>query len=117
MEAIEDDLGEPVRDNLVKEVSQQTDTHSGLAEIIQTNLMLNWVINCESSNRHEGIWGSRGEYGILQYKEQSFNYFAEKYNFTGDWRNKDDQIGLFLLLTDQERYDHWTCFRKYKNQK
>ncbi len=82
-------------------------------EMIKTNLMLNYVIDCESSGRHDNIWGQAGEYGILQYQEKSFYWLADKYNFTGEWKNKDDQIELFLLLTDEERYTHWTCVKRY----
>jgi len=75
--------------------------------------MLKYVVMCESSNRHEGIWGKQGEYGILQFKEETFNWLSEKYNFKGEWKNKDDQLALFLLTSEEEKYQHWSCFRKY----
>ncbi len=74
---------------------------------------LDWVIMCESSNRHEGIWGQAGEYGILQYKKKSFYWLSEKYDFTGDWKNKEDQIALFLKVSPEDKYKHWSCVRKY----
>ena len=81
---------------------------------IDINLMLNWVINCESSGRHEGVWGNQGEYGILQFKEKTFYWLSEKYDFIGDWKNQDDQIILFMLTSDKDK-EHWTCWRKYQN--
>ena len=101
---------EEVEEILDEVVETATSTYD---EMIKTNLMLNYVIDCESSGRHEGIWGQAGEYGILQYQEKSFYWLADKYNFTGEWKNKDDQIELFLLLTDEERYTHWTCVKRY----
>jgi len=77
--------------------------------------MLDWVIMCESSGKHDNVWGSAGEYGILQYKQDSFYWLADKYNFIGDWKNKYDQIDLFLLTSEQDKYQHWTCFRNYQN--
>jgi hypothetical protein len=116
-EAMEQNLGEPHRDTLINEDKapwEEESLHGGLAELIDTNLMLNWVINCESSNRHEGIWGKAGEYGILQFKPETFDYLSEKYNFTGDWQNQDDQIELFLLTSEQDKMEHWTCYKKYE---
>ncbi len=82
---------------------------------IKINLMLNYVIDCESSGRHEGIWGQAGEYGILQYKSETWDFLSEKYNYEGDWKNQDDQIELFLLTSEQDKYQHWTCYKTYKN--
>ena len=96
--------------------SESKDDAQASSSIIQTNLMLNWVIMCESSGRHEGIWGRAGEYGILQFKENSFYWLAEKYNFTGDWKNQDDQISLFLLTSEEDKIQHWTCYRKWLNK-
>ena len=96
--------------------SESKDDAQASSSIIQTNLMLNWVINCESSGRHEGIWGRAGEYGLLQYKQGSFLFLAEKYNFTGDWKNQDDQISLFLLTSEEDKIQHWTCYRKWLNK-
>uniref|UniRef100_A0A6M3LWV3 Uncharacterized protein n=1 Tax=viral metagenome TaxID=1070528 RepID=A0A6M3LWV3_9ZZZZ len=76
--------------------------------------MLDWVIMCESSGRHEGIWGRDGEYGLLQFKEQSFLFLSEKYGYEGDWQNRQDQINLFLLTSDEDKEIHWSCFRRYK---
>ena len=99
----------------VVDASNDSVAITGSDNIIKFNLMLNWVIMCESSGKHDDVWGSAGEYGLLQYKEDSFYWLADKYNFVGDWKNRDDQIDLFILLTDEERYQHWTCVRKYQN--
>lgn len=76
--------------------------------------MLDAVIMCESSGRHENIWGRDGEYGILQFKEATFYSLAEKYNFVGNWQDKDDQIALFLLTSPEDKERHWTCVRLWK---
>ena len=85
-------------------------------DVIKTNLMLNWVINCESSGNHLDVWGAEDEYGILQWKFETWEYLSEKYNFTGDWKNQDDQIELFLLTSEEDKIIHWSCYRKWLNK-
>jgi len=84
-----------------------------LSPIVIDEKMLDWVIMCESSGRHEGIWGRQGEYGILQFKQKSFYWLSKKYNFTGDWKSKEDQIDLFLLVSEEDKYKHLSCVRKF----
>ena len=96
-------------------ISDAEDASSGFSAV--TNKMLKWVGMCESSGRHEDIWGRAGEYGILQFKEESFYWLSERYNFTGDWKNRDDQLALFLLTSEEDKYKHWSCFRKYQQTK
>jgi len=102
---------------IVEDTVQNDDSEDSVlaVDVIASNLMLNWVINCESSGRHEGVWGNQGEYGILQFKEKTFYWLSEKYDFIGDWKNQDDQIELFLLTSEEDKYQHWSCFRKYQN--
>lgn len=105
-EVAQSEIGRPA---LIVEASNTID------DPIKINLMLNYVIDCESSGRHEGIWGQAGEYGILQYKSETWDFLSEKYNYEGDWKNQDDQIELFLLTSEQDKYQHWTCYKTYKN--
>ena len=75
--------------------------------------MLEWVVNCESSGKHEGVWGAKDEYGILQYKIGGWRYLSNKYKFVGEWKNRQDQIDLFLLVSDEDKEIHWSCYRQY----
>ncbi len=79
----------------------------------QEKFMLEYVIDCESSGIHEDNWGKQNEYGILQYKDYTFNYLARKYYFSGNWKDEDDQITLFLMVSDEDKEIHWSCYRDW----
>ena len=74
-----------------------TDRNPNPAPVLVDDEMLEYVIMCESSGRHEGIWGAEQEYGILQWKKETWNYLSEKYSYEGEWKNEQDQILLFYL--------------------
>ena len=77
--------------------------------------MLDCVIMCESSNRHEGIWGREGEYGILQWKQDTWDWLSGVLDYSGDIKDREDQIELFLIAVEADYGDHWTCFRRCNN--
>lgn len=92
-----------------------TDVDSNPASSSVDQEMLDYVIMCESSGRHEGIWGRDGEYGILQWKQETWDYLSEELNYQGDWQNRDDQIDFFLIAVQEGYGGYWTCFRKWTN--
>lgn len=85
------------------------------AEIAMRETMAK-VIECESSGRHEGVWGDGGRsYGIAQFQRRTFGYLAEKSGIEGlDWKDRDDQIWLLRWSIDNGYGDLWTCYRKIK---
>ena len=101
---------------IVEDTVQNDDPEDSVlaVDVIASNLMLNWVINCESSGIHKDRWGAEDEYGILQYKSETWDFLSGKYNYVGEWQNQDDQIILFMLTSDKDK-EHWTCWRKYQN--
>lgn len=111
-----DSIGSATRQDLEdsKDISDESEEFDGSsADIIKINLMLNWVIDCESSGIHEDRWGEENEYGILQWKSETWDFLSDKYNYEGDWKNQDDQIELFLLTSEEDKIKHWSCYRKY----
>lgn len=74
------------------------------------------VIECESSFRHKNIWGLAGEYGLLQYKEQSFYYLMKLSPYKKlklKWKDVRHQYLLASWAIENGYGNHWTCYRKY----
>jgi len=57
--------------------------------------------------------GLQGEIGALQYKQKTWDWFGDKYNFDGDIHNRQDQIDLFHIAVAGGDGYHWTCWLKY----
>jgi len=106
----------PIREDNVESEETQTmalsNNDGSVIKVASEPTMLEWVIMCESSG-HQWAIGKQGEIGLLQYKIGTFRYFSNKYKFVGDINNRQDQIDLFLLTSEEEKYQHWSCFRKY----
>lgn len=65
------------------------------------------TIRCESNFYHEGVFGSHGEYGIAQFKRQTFYYYCP----TGDWYDPYSQIGCMSYMWSIGLNFHWTCYK------
>ncbi len=75
------------------------------------------VIMCESSGRHEGIWGDNGRsYGLTQLQKPTWDYLSGIARIEGNWKNKQDQIRLLEWAVQNGYGDHWTCYRKLKDK-
>ena len=72
------------------------------------------IVECESSGRHEGVWGDEGmAYGIAQFWESTFYEFAEKAGLQEpDWKNEQQQLWLLNWALQNGKSGHWTCFKK-----
>lgn len=77
------------------------------------NLMLA-IIACESSGRHDGVWGDGGKsYGIVQFQKRTFDYLAARSGMRGlDWKDKNDQLALLSWALDNGHGNNWTCYEK-----
>lgn len=76
------------------------------------------VIQCESSGKHDGIWGDNGKaYGLLQYWEETFYRHAKQAGLkNAQWKNQGDQIALFLWALENGKGREWTCYRNLKRE-
>ena len=70
------------------------------------------IIMCESSGRHNNIWGDAGEYGIAQFLPETFYWMSEISGIDGEWKNKEDQIKILKWAIRNGYGSHWTCYRK-----
>lgn len=51
---------------------------------------------CESSLRHEGIWGDVYQsYGLFQFQKPTFYHFCD-----GDWKDKEDQLDCAVRMIE-----------------
>jgi hypothetical protein len=81
------------------------------------------IIDCESSGRHEGIWGDGGRsYGIAQFQKMTFYSLAAKAlkspnppffrgRQRGDWKNREDQIKLLAWAVKNGYGNLWSCYK------
>lgn len=81
------------------------------------------VIDCESSGRHEGVWGDGGKsYGIAQFQKKTFYYLAAKAlksphspffkaGQSGDWKDREDQIQLLSWAVKNGYGNLWSCYK------
>jgi len=62
---------------------------------LKTLQNLERVIVLESEGKHKGVWGKDEEFGIVQFKKETFVWLAEKAGVKGaDWKNQVDQVKL-----------------------
>lgn len=79
-------------------------------DTVETN-----ITQCESSGRHENIWGDGGKsYGIAQFHERTFNWMK---NLAGHpeykWKNKADQLALLDWAIRNGYGGHWRhCYTR-----
>lgn len=75
------------------------------------------VIACESSGRHEGIWGDNGRsYGWLQLQKPTWEYLSAKAGIKGNWQDKQDQVRLLEWAIKNGHGNNWTCWRKLNKE-
>ena len=70
------------------------------------------LARCESSLRHDGVWGDTGtSYGLFQWKLKSWYYYNERYNLYLDISNLEDQIELTAKVLNEGGNHNWeNCF-------
>lgn len=71
------------------------------------------VAFCESSFRHEGVYGDKGRaYGVFQFWKSTFDYFASKAQAEEmNYYSMDDQIQLAVYAYKTKQMSHWTCYK------
>jgi len=88
-----------------------------LAEVSQEYerlIILEKIIRAESSGRHQ-VWGANGEFGICQFKPETFFFLAEKAGLPNpDWQNQAQQIALLNWSIRNGFGNHWSTFEKAK---
>ena len=82
-------------------------------EFPHTLVLASMITDCESGDRHEGIWGDSGmAYGRWQFWEKTFYWLADLTGYKNlNWKNEADQdrVGMWAL---ENGYGYlWTCFR------
>jgi hypothetical protein len=72
------------------------------------------VVQCESSFRHDGLYGDHGRaYGLAQFWEGTFYFFAKKANAEGlEYHSMDDQIQMLVWAYKNKQMNHWSCNKK-----
>lgn len=75
------------------------------------------VIACESSGRHDGVWGDSGKsYGLTQLQKPTWEYLSAKAGIQGHWQDKNDQVRLLGWAIQNGFGNHWTCWRKLNKE-
>lgn len=101
------------------ETRKLIDEVGGRLELLEKKALIRKIIGCESSSRHDGVWGDGGRsYGIAQFSRRTFRYLASKSGIGGlDWKSRDDQLALLGWALDNGYGRHWTCFNKIQTAK
>jgi hypothetical protein len=85
---------------------------AGVADL-QHEVLLLKVEQCESTFRHDGLYGDAGEYGRYQYKEATFDYFKRLSGLHDlQWKSSADQDTLTRWAFASGFESHWTCYGK-----
>lgn len=88
---------------------------STLKELVRENTLLNCLIQRESGWNIKAI-GKENEIGILQFKSETFYYYAEQYGFYDfEISNPEHQIKLAKVMLEDNLNYHWTTFNQCQN--
>lgn len=76
------------------------------------------IIACESSGRHDNVWGDNGRsYGIAQFQERTFYNLAKKSGMQGlKWEDRKAQIRLLSWAVKNGHGKEWTCYNKLQKR-
>jgi len=67
------------------------------------------IIVCESNGIHFRQ-GKQGEYGLAQFKRETFDEFKQQMSKPKlQWRNKWDQLEVLLWALANGKENHWSC--------
>lgn len=70
------------------------------------------IIVCESDGKHY-VKGRHGEFGLAQFKKETFELFKKKMNRPElRWTNKWDQLIVLLWALKNGKASHWRCVDK-----
>ena len=85
-------------------------------EFPKIQVLASKIMDCESGDRHEGIWGKAGEYGIAQFKKNTFYWMSGLAGLKNpDWKNREQQIWLLEWALKNGYEEHWTCYKLVNN--
>jgi hypothetical protein len=84
----------------------------------ETLEILEGIIVAESNNKHNDIWGQDGEYGIVQFKQKTFYWLAEKVGMPHpDWKSQIQQIQLLNWAIRNGFGSQWTTYKNTEVEK
>ena len=74
------------------------------------------ILMCESGGQHYNLDGTikrgkAGEYGIAQFKWNTFYWMSEQANFNGSIYSAEDQVELLVWALENNLGFHWSCAR------
>lgn len=100
---------------LVRAVVQEIDRTQRMVDDVSAHVaeMVLVVTHCESSNRHDGVYGDGGKaYGIAQFWEETFYRMARLMGRPElRWKNKRDQLTVLSWAIRNGYAREWTCSR------
>lgn len=72
------------------------------------------LARCESSMRHDGVYGDHGlAYGLMQFHEETFDEFKARAGMPElQYRNMADQVKLTAWALKSGLGYHWSCYRE-----
>jgi hypothetical protein len=84
----------------------------------KNNEVIEFILMCESSGRHEGVWGDLNSkhpaYGIAQFQKRTFLWMADLMGLENpDWKSEEQQIKVLDWALQNEMGCHWTCYKIY----
>lgn len=81
--------------------------------------LMSAIIDCESGGKHD-VYGGLGKehpaYGIAQFQERTFYWFAAKMGFEGQWTSRRDQLKVLSWALDNGYGNHWDCYKKIQKK-
>lgn len=77
--------------------------------------LIDKVLRCESSYRHENLWGDLNytfpAYGIAQFQERTFKELAGKAGYKNlEWKDKEDQVRILAWGLRNGYGKRWSCY-------
>lgn len=74
------------------------------------------LIQCESGNRHDEVWGDNNKaYGLFQFWEGTFNDFVKEANMEDmkmDWKSPEHQFRVWKWAYYNGKLNHWSCYKE-----
>ena len=100
-------------------VEKLLETEQEIGHRIELLLTVQSILLCESSGKHENVWGDKNykypAYGIAQIQERTFYWLSDKAGFKNmKWKNKNDQIKLLMWAVENDYGELWTCYKEWK---
>ena len=86
------------------------------SELLNENTLISCLIRFESNGNPEAIGDNGKAYGILQFWQSTFNFYAEKYGLDLDYNSAEDQIILAseMLKRNPASIRNWSAAKYCK---